>query len=188
MEVFGDDGHGRKPDPGPLVYAVSQLGCMMSDVVYFGDTDVDVIAAESCGIEVYLFPWSHAKGYERYRLNNLAALRHACTARQRKIGGGMEIWAHRGCHGYDQLLENTLPAFQRAIDDGVDGIELDVHISADGVPFVYHDDCLRRLSVGGRRAPVAALAMSDLTTVQLQGEQNSLTRRGFEAYRRDGRG
>ena len=77
VEVFGDDGHGRKPDPGPLVYAVSQLGCMTSDVVYFGDTDVDVIAAESCGIEGYLFPWSHAKGYERYRLNNLAALR-AC--------------------------------------------------------------------------------------------------------------
>ena len=59
----------------------------------------------------------------------------------------MEIWAHR-CHGYDKLLENMLPAFQRAIDDGVDGIELDVHISVDGVPFVFHDDCLRRLSVG----------------------------------------
>ncbi|MGC6415854.1 MAG: glycerophosphodiester phosphodiesterase [Bradymonadia bacterium] len=81
----------------------------------------------------------------------------------------MEIWAHRGCHGYDKLLENTLPAFQRAIDDGVDGIELDVHISADGVPFVFHDDCLRRLSVGGRRAPVAALGMSDLRSVILQG-------------------
>ena len=93
----------------------------------------------------------------------------ACIVHQGEIGDGMEIWAHRGCHGYDKLLENTLPAFQRAVDDDVDGIELDVHISADGVPIVFHDDCLRRLSVGGRRAPVAGLALSELKIGRSEG-------------------
>ena len=82
VEIFGDDGFGSKPDPGPLVAAVSQLGCLPSDVIYLGDTDVDVMAAESCGIEVYLFPWSHAAGYEKYRLDSLLDLRNRlnCTS------------------------------------------------------------------------------------------------------------
>ncbi len=44
---------------------------------------------------------------------------------------------HRGAKGY--APENTLLAFQKAIDMGVDGIELDVHISLDGAIMVIHD-------------------------------------------------
>ena len=36
---------------------------------------------------------------------------------------------HRGAKGY--VAENTLASFQKAIDLGVDGIELDVHLSSD---------------------------------------------------------
>lgn len=40
--------------------------------------------------------------------------------------------------------ENTLAAFKRAIDDGADGIELDVRLSSDNIPVVIHDATLRR--------------------------------------------
>ncbi|MEO7103429.1 MAG: glycerophosphodiester phosphodiesterase [Gemmatimonadaceae bacterium] len=46
--------------------------------------------------------------------------------------------AHRGVH--DVFTENTLDAFQRAIDLGFHAIELDVHVTADGVCVVHHDE------------------------------------------------
>ncbi len=54
----------------------------------------------------------------------------------------MKIYAHRGASA--EFPENTLPAFQRAIDLRADGIELDVHLSSDGVPVVIHDETLDR--------------------------------------------
>ena len=47
------------------------------------------------------------------------------------------IIAHRGASGL--APENTLPAFQAAIDAGADGIEFDVQLTADGVPVIVHD-------------------------------------------------
>ncbi|SED82258.1 glycerophosphodiester phosphodiesterase [Ruania alba] len=58
----------------------------------------------------------------------------------------MQIYAHRGASA--EQPENTLAAFDRAIELGVDGIELDVHLSADGVPVVIHDDTLDRTTSG----------------------------------------
>lgn len=49
---------------------------------------------------------------------------------------------HRGAKGY--VAENTLPSFQKAIDLGVDGIELDVHLSLDEKVMVIHDDTIDR--------------------------------------------
>ncbi|MGY8926364.1 MAG: glycerophosphodiester phosphodiesterase family protein, partial [Flavobacteriales bacterium] len=40
------------------------------------------------------------------------------------------IVGHRGCRGY--MPENTIAGFQRAIDDGVDGIEWDVVVNGEG--------------------------------------------------------
>lgn len=55
-----------------------------------------------------------------------------------------EIWAHRGSsHTY---IENTRAAFQRAIDDGAEGIELDVQRTKDGELIVYHDENFKRLT------------------------------------------
>lgn len=51
-----------------------------------------------------------------------------------------EIIAHRGANR--EASENTIPAFQRALDIGVDGIELDVHVTRDNVPIVHHDPVL----------------------------------------------
>ena len=52
------------------------------------------------------------------------------------------VIGHRGASA--ELPENTIPAFSRAIDQGVDAIELDVHVTADDVPVVMHDPTLLR--------------------------------------------
>lgn len=49
---------------------------------------------------------------------------------------------HRGAKGY--VAENTLASFQKAIDLNVQGIELDVHLSSDGIVMVVHDDTIDR--------------------------------------------
>lgn len=56
------------------------------------------------------------------------------------------IWAHRGASAY--APENTIPAFQQAIDMGADGIEFDVQRSADGQLVVIHDETVNRTSNG----------------------------------------
>ncbi|OQY57357.1 MAG: hypothetical protein B6245_17100 [Desulfobacteraceae bacterium 4572_88] len=52
--------------------------------------------------------------------------------------------AHRGARSL--APENTLLAGQRALDSGADAWEIDVQLSADGVPVVIHDDTLERTS------------------------------------------
>ncbi len=53
--------------------------------------------------------------------------------------------AHRGYHDMNKAVwENTLTAFQRAIDAGF-GIECDLQFVSDGVPVIFHDDDLERL-------------------------------------------
>lgn len=52
---------------------------------------------------------------------------------------------HRGAKGY--VLENTLLSFQKAIDLDVDGIELDVHLSADNQVMVIHDETIDRTTI-----------------------------------------
>jgi glycerophosphoryl diester phosphodiesterase len=54
------------------------------------------------------------------------------------------IIAHRGASAL--APENTFAAFQKAIDDGADGIEFDVRLAKDGVPVVFHDSTLQRLA------------------------------------------
>ncbi len=54
--------------------------------------------------------------------------------------------AHRGAKGYEP--ENTLIAFQKAIDLGCDGIELDVHLSSDSEIIVIHDETIDRTTNG----------------------------------------
>jgi glycerophosphoryl diester phosphodiesterase len=66
-------------------------------------------------------------------------LRDASTHRKRP-----RIIAHRGARR--EAPENTLAAFQRALDHGADGIEFDCLLTADRVPVVAHDDDLSRLT------------------------------------------
>jgi glycerophosphoryl diester phosphodiesterase len=72
------------------------------------------------------------------------------------------IIAHRGASR--ERTENTLAAFARAVELGADGVELDVHRSADGVLVVHHDD---RLADG---RTLATLSWADLEAVRVRGE------------------
>ena len=66
--------------------------------------------------------------------------------------------AHKGASG--ERPENTLAAFERAVELKVDFIELDVHLSSDGVPVVIHDHDLDRTTNG--TGPVRAATLADL--------------------------
>lgn len=58
----------------------------------------------------------------------------------------MLIYAHRGASA--EAPENTLEAFKRAINAGADGIEFDVHATADRIPVVIHDRDVSRTTNG----------------------------------------
>lgn len=58
--------------------------------------------------------------------------------------GDVRIIAHRGDSSH--APENTLPAFVYAIQNGADCIEMDIRCTRDGVPVVFHDANLRRLT------------------------------------------
>jgi len=60
----------------------------------------------------------------------------------------MDVQGHRGARGH--LPENTLPAFQLALDMGVTTLELDTGVTKDGVVVVHHD---RRLNPDVARGP-----------------------------------
>ncbi|WP_028708792.1 glycerophosphodiester phosphodiesterase [Propionicicella superfundia] len=70
------------------------------------------------------------------------------------------VWGHRGASGH--APENTLDAFAAAMKVGAAGIELDVHLSADGRVVVIHDDTLDRTC--GVPGTVAAMAAADLVS------------------------
>ena len=57
-----------------------------------------------------------------------------------------KIYGHRGCMG--TFPENTLLGFRKAIEQGVDGIELDVQLTKDGEVVVIHDEILDRTTDG----------------------------------------
>lgn len=56
------------------------------------------------------------------------------------------VWAHRGASGY--APENTLAAFQKAVDLGADGVELDIQLTKDDQIVVIHDEMIDRTSDG----------------------------------------
>ena len=70
--------------------------------------------------------------------------------------------AHRGLHDGANAIENTISAFQAAIDGGY-GIETDVQITSDGEAMVHHDFVLGRLTLGSRQ--LAAMTAAGLKEV-----------------------
>jgi glycerophosphoryl diester phosphodiesterase len=73
--------------------------------------------------------------------------------------------AHRGASA--DAPENTIAAFELALAQGADGLELDVHLSADGHPVVIHDFTLERTTDGA--GPVSALSVRELKRLDAGG-------------------
>ena len=72
-----------------------------------------------------------------------------------------QIFAHRGASAV--APENTLPAFEKALEMGADGIELDVQATADGKLVVLHDFNLERTTTGA--GPLRDHALAQLSEI-----------------------
>ena len=70
----------------------------------------------------------------------------------------IKIVAHRGFSA--RYPENSMLAFERALALGADGAEFDVQLSKDGVPVVFHDENLIRIT--GKDALVKDLTLKEL--------------------------
>lgn len=82
-----------------------------------------------------------------------------------------KVWAHRGASA--DAPENTLEAFRLAAELGADGVELDVHLTADGEVVVIHDDTIDRTSNGSG-------AVSSMTFAELRQFDYSNNMRGYK--------
>lgn len=76
------------------------------------------------------------------------------------------LHAHRGAS--HAAPENTLAAFALGVAEGADAIELDVRLSADGVPVVFHDDALARMT--GAAGKVSETPWEALRALSVCGE------------------
>ncbi len=111
---------------------------------------------------------------------------------KRRPGERPKVLGHRGArHAWP---ENTLLAYQRALDEGADGIEIDVRTTADGALVIAHDDVLSP-ETHDARGPFAEiepprlgqLTASQLESVRLaQGERIPTLREVLEFSRRTG--
>ena len=81
------------------------------------------------------------------------------------------VAAHRG--GAALWPENSLLAFRSALALGVDALELDLHLTADGEVVVLHDPSLDRTSTG--TGAVRDLKLADLAAVRLKSREGAVT-------------
>nr|KAF6437654.1 glycerophosphodiester phosphodiesterase domain containing 4 [Molossus molossus] len=65
-----------------------------------------------------------------------------CLVEKNKLGPKPDLFGHRGA----PMLapENTIMSFEKAVENRAFGLETDIYISIDGVPFLMHDHDLRR--------------------------------------------
>lgn len=70
----------------------------------------------------------------------------------------VQIFAHRGASG--AYAEHTRAAYLQAMADGADGVECDLHLTADGHLVLLHDDTVDRTSNG--TGPVARMTLAEL--------------------------
>ena len=98
------------------------------------------------------------------------------------------IIAHRG--DKTQAPENTLAGFQMAVENGADGIELDVKLTADGQVIVLHDQTVDRTTNGSGRisniefAAVRELDAGSWFSETFRGERIPALEEVFETFGR----
>ena len=84
---------------------------------------------------------------------------------------GVLAFAHRGgaYHPDIEGLENTMAAFQHAVDLGFGYLETDVHVTRDGVLLAFHDQVLDRVS--DRRGAIAELTHAEVAEALIGGQE-----------------
>src|SRR5437868_1668083 len=82
------------------------------------------------------------------------------------------VFAHRG--GSALAPENTIAAFDNGLRLGADGLELDVHLSRDGVVVVHHDARLDRTTT--LRGPIADRSADELARASVPALAEVLAR------------
>jgi glycerophosphoryl diester phosphodiesterase len=82
------------------------------------------------------------------------------------------VFAHRG--GAALAPENTMAAFDNGVALGADGVELDVHLSKDGVVVVHHDSTLDRMT--SLRGPVNERRADELSRAGVPALEEVLRR------------
>lgn len=84
------------------------------------------------------------------------------------------LYAHRGLfNNSSDAPENSLEAFRRAVEGGF-GIEMDVQLSKDGVPVVFHDFTLKRIC--GVEGKVCDYTWEELQEFRLCGSEQRIPR------------
>lgn len=79
-------------------------------------------------------------------------------------GDRLAVVGHRGGRGDSWPTENTFAAFERALAEGADAIELDVRLCATGEVVVFHDPDLKRMSGGADLREVQHVPYLELAT------------------------
>lgn len=69
-----------------------------------------------------------------------------------------KVISHRGANR--QAPQNTIPAFERSLEIGVDGFETDVHLSKDGIPVVCHNYTIDETSNG--KGEISEMELTEL--------------------------
>ena len=80
-------------------------------------------------------------------------------------------YAHRGYHDRSDRPENSLAAFRAACELGY-GIELDIHLTADGQIVVFHDDTAERMCGDPRR--ISDCTYEELSLLRLKDSNESI--------------
>ncbi len=92
------------------------------------------------------------------------------------LKGSVDLQGHRGARG--MRPENSIPAFIYCIEQGMDTVELDTNLTADGKLIVYHDSelnkelCLTQEGKAAKGIPVRSLTVQQLKTYDCGAVKN----------------
>ena len=168
------EGCPRKPSPNMLYKAMADLG--VESCVFVGDSEVDIVTAGKAGVPCVSVLWGFRDRPEmeenggKYFCEDTRKLAQLVEEVAEKYyvqeENMIRLQAHRGVSGENP--ENTMPAFQAAVDQGYTYIELDVRVTKDLQCVVLHDSTINRTarrldgSIVGPSMPVADLTYEQL--------------------------
>lgn len=96
------------------------------------------------------------------------------------IEPNLRVFGHRGTRGEGSPPENSLAAFKAAIDQGAQGIELDLFLTKDIKLVVFHDDDLKRMT--GVEGDIKQKTLAELEGLRLLDTKGKPTDQAIPTY------